>query len=528
MKNKVLAVLLAMAMAVGLAACGESGGDAPAPGTGTEKESGGETADNGETYNIVMQIVTFGQEFTGIPEVEAAINEIVEPEIGVTVTLAPVAAWDLPTTSALEITSKNKLDLMLVLPMGSGLDSLSNYTSKNMIQPLDELVAEFGQDITDCVGPLMEVGYNAGALYGIPANYLMGSGYAYVVRTDIMNELGFSFDSDKVYSMSDLEPMFAAYKEAYGDGYYAIASFNEQNLFMGSVEMDNFGDFANGAIVGDITGTEIVNPYETQEFSDYLHMARDWYTKGYLNPDCTTISDAWPTLISGGNYLGAFTAMPGDGLDALPSNQTSAGYELTMIKLVDDYATTGVAQYGLWSIPNTCQNPEKVMQFLNILYQDRELSKDVDTLIANGIEGTSYVITEEVEGSRNIVDYPEGVDPMTTPYTGTVPVYGNCFTQPKMAPLTSDIYERLEAYNQSIEDAGRISSAFGYSFDSTAVSSQKSAVQNVIKEYESILTHGSVDPDEVLPQFLDALESAGYSEVIAANQEQFDEWRANK
>lgn len=137
MKKKIISFLLIAAMTFGLTACGSGNGNEGAAGTSDTADASGTTdtgaasaADDGSTYNIKMQIATFGQEFPGLADVEAAIAAITEPEIGVTVTLEPVAAWDLPTTSSLAITSNEVIDLICILPMGSSMDSVSNYSSK--------------------------------------------------------------------------------------------------------------------------------------------------------------------------------------------------------------------------------------------------------------------------------------------------------------------------------------------------------------------------------------------------------------
>ena len=115
MNKKIVSTMLATAMTLGMTA-------------GTAVPAMAE-----DTFNLKMQIVTFGQEFPGLADVENAINAVTEPEIGVTVTLDPIAAWDLPSTSALAITSNEEIDLMSILPMGSNMDSISNYSTKNFL-----------------------------------------------------------------------------------------------------------------------------------------------------------------------------------------------------------------------------------------------------------------------------------------------------------------------------------------------------------------------------------------------------------
>ena len=50
----------------------------------------------------------------------------------------------------------------------------------------------------------------------------------------------------------------------------------------------------------------------------------------------------------------------------------------------------------------------------------------------------------------------------------------------------------------------------------------------VISQYNGALSSGSGDPEELLPQFLEALDDAGIDDVIAAKQEQLDAFLAEK
>ena len=68
----------------------------------------------------------------------------------------------------------------------------------------------------------------------------------------------------------------------------------------------------------------------------------------------------------------------------------------------------------------------------------------------------------------------------------------------------------------------------GYVFDETEYQAEMSNIRATINTYGPSLSCGTVDPDEVIPEFLQELESAGINDVIAANQEQFNDWLASK
>lgn len=478
-----------------------------------------------DTFNLKMQIVTFGQEFSGLGDVEAAINAVTEPEIGVTVTLDPIAAWDLPSTSALAITSNEEIDLMCILPMGSNMDSISNYSSKNMLLPLDDLYAEYGTDIQSVIGDLDKLGYVGGTLYAIPANYYAGNGSSFVALTSELDALGYSFDENQIYTLEEIEEVMAAYKEAKGDGYYAIAGYADGDIMPQLCPTDDLGDPAIGSLMGGgLENTTVVNRFATDEYRAAYDKVRGYFNNGYINPDVISITDTWPTLLQTGHYLGAFIGTNSSGLDGILVNEQSIGQDLTIIRFVEDYATTSKASYGLWAIPVTSGNPEKTMQFLNMLYQDRELSENVAAMLSCGLEGKTYQIVETLDDGRIIVDYVDGVDRTTSPYGGQVPIYGDELRTPKYTPIDAEMFDDISNYNSTL----KYSKAFGYSFDSYYFASQISAINNVLQTYRAQLAWGTVDVDSVLPQFISELEAAGINEVIEENQKQLDAWLAEQ
>ncbi|HPU63133.1 MAG TPA: DUF3502 domain-containing protein, partial [Mobilitalea sp.] len=72
------------------------------------------------------------------------------------------------------------------------------------------------------------------------------------------------------------------------------------------------------------------------------------------------------------------------------------------------------------------------------------------------------------------------------------------------------------------------SPAMGFTFDSSEVKTEYTAVSNVIQQYLPGLLCGSVDPEVVIPEFRSKLSDAGLDAIIAAKQKQLDEWLKNK
>ena len=52
------------------------------------------------------------------------------------------------------------------------------------------------------------------------------------------------------------------------------------------------------------------------------------------------------------------------------------------------------------------------------------------------------------------------------------------------------------------------------------------AVNNVNKQFKPGMTSGAVDPNEMIPKYLEKLKAAGIDKIIAAKQEQLDAFLA--
>ena len=522
----ILALLLAAAL---LAGCGSTGTQTTASGntgnSGSTASTGNSSTGSDEIYNIEMQIVTWGNAPDEIAQVEEAINAITVPEIGATVTLDAIPAWELINDSNLKLTSGEKIDLMCVFTFGQGMDSLANYTSKNMLRPLGELYEQYGKDIAPVLGEEINLGYVGDTLYAIPCKATVGAGYGFAARTDYLDELGIHPDPDKIYTPDELAEVFQAYVDKAGAGHYALALFGAgTDLYQYLYPLETLGGTGtNGVLMnaGLDGNTTVVNLFETQEYKDYCKVVKGWFDRGFINPDVNTIADDVTSQLKSGNYLGMISfAYPG----SMAGMINSVGVNFEMFYTVAPFASTTIASQALWTIPTTCQNPEKVMQFLNLLYQERELKEDIDSMLAAGLEGVSYNVTESLGGSKAIVDIA-GVSGTWNTWTAGA-IMGNPYTVPKMLPNEASIYEELPAFDQSILDAGRITDAFGYVFDPSAVSTQVAAVTSVVSQYRGLIGYGAMDAEQVLPEFLAALKDAGIDDIIAANQRQLDIWVA--
>ena len=73
-----------------------------------------------------------------------------------------------------------------------------------------------------------------------------------------------------------------------------------------------------------------------------------------------------------------------------------------------------------------------------------------------------------------------------------------------------------------------VSIGSGFTFDSSAVSTQYTAVDNVYSQYQKAIEFGFSDPETAIAEMNSAMMTAGLQDIIDEKQRQFDAWLATK
>ena len=474
MKKRVVSLLLCTAMLTSLlTGCGGNSG------------GGSSEGDSDDAVDIVMPMATLGDAPRALEEVEAEVNKITEEEIGVHVIIEPIPFSDLNSQQTLAISSGDQLDIVLALWEGG----VGNYVESGSIIDMTDLIEEYGQDIKESAGNALAGGYYQNTLYAVPEVTEQGHAYGFMARKDMVEELGFEFDPSQTYTVEDLEALFAAFKDKYGDGYYCIGGTNTNSDFFQYLcgHVDALGSSSAGYPAGglvdslDKSDTTVKNIYATDEYMDYAERMYDWAQKGYFSSDAATNTDSGTGQIAAGNYLGQFNTA--DEL-SIPEFSTACSTDMIVIPIVDAYASTGMYQSALWGISSNCEHPDKAMQLLNMLYSNA----DVLRLLRCGIEGEHYVVVEQGEEDyQKVINFPEGVDAMNSSYYVTLGAYGDKSLLPVWYPGDLTQYEMREELNAYVSDESRQSVALGYAFDSSELATEMSAVSAVISQYTAAI-----------------------------------------
>ena len=512
MKNKrVLAALLIAAMTVGLTA---GGGSSDSNGSAAGTETGSTKAD-GDYEQVTYAYSTFNNIPTeeDLDVVEEEINKITREKIGVEVTLEPIAFADYPSKVSLALQGGEKIDIY------ESLGDFNNYVSTDMTYELNDLLDQYGQGIVDAIGEDWLAACTAdGTIYGTPTLKPIALTPMVIYRQDIADELG--LDMSSVNSIEDVTDILKQVKEAYPD-MIPLAPVEPGRIGLdvtwGDVDFLTDSMYSpTGVLMGDdLTVTDL---YSTDIYKERCELVRSWYNDGLVMQDAATTTSAAAETMSSGNYFCYIAAYSYPEADTAASLEAQCdGYPIGAKMIGDAYLSTGDVNMVSWMISSTTDVPEAAMKFLNLTYTDA----DVINLLIYGIEGRDYVKNDD-----GTVSYPEGEDSTTVPYTaqlscGTLGNYFLMYCLEGSDPASLD-------WELEQNKIAKTSPAMGFTFDSSSVKTQYTAVNNVIKQYMPGLNCGSLDPNTEIEKFVKALDDAGYQDILNAKQEQLDAWVAQQ
>ncbi|MFK4167568.1 ABC transporter substrate-binding protein [Paenibacillus lautus] len=503
--NKSLIKMLSLLLVcmIVLSACG---GNNSGNTNDTSGNGGNEGNDqNADAVELTVVLPVSGTVSKDMQLIEDEINKIAMEKIQAKVKFLHISFGDWEQQTNLMYAGNEKMDLIWI----SG-SSYTNNVAKGQLQAMDDLLANHGQGITSAI----DEGYlNAtkvgGKTYAIPTVRDFASSTGVNMNKALVDK--YNIDVNAIKSLDDLEKVLRTVKEGEGPEMYPLVPGANGRTFL-----DDLGDFDTlsdsiGVLPNYDNDLKIVNYYETPEFANFLSKIRGWYLDGLIPKDVATSQTSRADLIKA-NETFAYSAKQNPMTKG--SETALVGMEMEPAEIVPAVATTGSVTGSMWAIPVNSTVPEKAMDFLNLMYSD----KDIVNLYDWGIEGTHYV---KVDGSENVITYPEGVDSANIGYNMPLGwMFGNQLLSYVKQGNDPEIWTKMKEFN----DSANRSKALGFLFDATPVKTEYAAVTNVITQYKIPLETGSVDPEDVLPDFISKLKSAGVDKIIAEKQKQLDEW----
>ena len=422
--KRILAMLLAAVMTASLAGC-EKGGETAA-GTAENDNGGQEAAGQDEVVTLKM-FIRNQSKYTGLQEDPVA--KYIEEKLGIRIELTVDSS--LGNTTAQTSTfnellatklASNDLDDIMDFGSPSGnpeiLNNLNRAVEAGMIIPLDDLVAEYTENLS--TDPRLTIRndyrrehmYNDGKFYSVGGWGGMGldqlPGAANWVRWDLYKEMGYpDVETDEDY-LEMLKEMQDSYPETPGgEKVYAIggAFADPQGMGDGFVNRDyplskgyeplegNYAVYLNHAT------KQVEAPLQDPD-SFFWNGVKLYYKAnqmGILDPGAVTMSSAeYTEKINKGAYLSAVNGWQVMNKEAILDGlgMKDAGY-MPMRPLEDVVSLSvyweSVVGGNEFAITSKCKYPEKAIQFL-----DWCMSEEGSRMITQGAEGMAYTMDGDV------------------------------------------------------------------------------------------------------------------------------------
>lgn len=490
MKKRIMAAFLAMALgATGLTACG---------GSKSQGKSGSD-----EIYTVTMAYMGDKKEDT--ERIEEKINEIMKKDINMQIDIEPISWGAYSETMKLILSGGEKMDIVPIL-----VDQANSMVNAKQVVDMTEYIDKYGTNIKELLGDTAKAANINNYVYGVTTGREWFCQSSVIMRKDIIEECG--IDTSEIKSYQDLTDVFAKVKETYPD-MIMMASNNGTTPDVKYEMVDTLTD-GFGVLMNHGQDTTVVNYYETEEYKDFVTTMYDWQQKGFLSKDAATTTEGVENQVKAGAAF-SYLAPSKPGYDTRAA--FLCGTEMEVVPISEAWAGTAQISYLTYGISSSCTDKDKAMQCLDYLYGNKEILN----LLNWGEEGIDY---EVKDAENNIIGYPEGKDDTNTYHLAEGWQLFNQFEMYIWEGDSPDIWKETQEMNESALK----SKAFGFTYDSTAVNNELAALSNVKAQYAAALGSGSVDPEEVLPKFIEELKKAGIEKVIATKQEQLDQWLAEK
>ena len=330
MMKKALSLILALAMALSLAACGGSKTETPA-------DNGGSTADNTSAEPTQMTLILRGGTYA--EALKASLPDF-EAEHNVKIDVQELSFDDLHTGIALDaVNSTGAYDLCMV--DGSWM---AEFTENNVLANLSEMGYSFDDDIIPATTTICKVDDN---IYLAP---FFGNVTVMLYNKQLIADAGYT--PEDITTFEDLKVIAQKTKDAGKTGF----------LIRGGSADNIVSDFIPHLLVhgGWVIDENNQPTVDTPEFKAAMQEYLDLYALGG-----TMDKDDVVAAIDGGTAaLGQ--AWPGW---YVPTADTNANYTVIPTKLNDSDTPKNTSMYGVWciGIPNNAPHKDLALELLELI-----------------------------------------------------------------------------------------------------------------------------------------------------------------
>ncbi len=527
MKKKLFSMLMASAMTASLlAGCGSSAETTTTTTTTTTTDAGTTetattTTDAGTTETATTTDSTASSDATTInvyrctfnlaspdsaqvQKVQDAINAYIADKIPVQINLTDIGSGEYTEKANLAL-ANNEINLLWTASWEGTIGTNDLYPA-NAVYDLTDIIQG-----TDLYNSMAEGQWEAakydGKIYFVPVYKDNVEGYDFMFRKDLVDQ--HNWDITSVKKLADLEPMLA---DAKADGLkYPFLTQKTAMFYRWYIDSFDFftADSATNFFAIDRKTDEVVDTIQTPEYLEFCKLMADWADKGYISEDDFTKVTTDTTTQTQDWAVSWWTDIP-------VNDEANARYgqDVVMQPATSRWAHSTSALGSCYCVTanSTPEQAKACVDFLGLLYTDSTLA-DMYTF---GIEGEDFTY-----------DANHQVEQTSDKYNHSMWESANATI---VTPLSNEPANKAELYD-AFNGGANTSSAAGFRFDKTPVEDKYTACANLFESYGFPLENGGIpaaDVEKTIEKYQAALDEAGYQDVLAEFQSQYDAWKASK
>lgn len=509
MKKKIFATMLVASMMAGLlAGCGSTpGGEGNSGGNAGGGNAGGGNAGGAASGDKVVINVTRNTFNLATPDsaqvqkVEDAINAYIADKINVQIKLTDIGSGEYIEKTNLAL-GNNEINLLWTASWESTIGT-NDLVPKNAVYDITDLLPGTPLYNSMDAGQWEATKYN-GRSYFIPVYKDNVEGYDLMFRQDLVEKFG--WDLSSVKKLADIEPMLA---DAKSDG-LKYPLLTQKTAMFYRYYINDFDFFTADAtanwVAVDRDKNEVVDVILTDEYKEFCTLMAKWAEAGYVSEDDVTKTTTDTTTQTQDWAISWWTDIP---VNAEANSRY--GQDVAMVPITDRWAHSTSALGSCYAVTanSTPEQAQACIDFMGLLYTDSKLA-DIYTF---GIEGEDFTYDANGQVNQTSDKYNHS---MWESASATI-----------VTPVAGEPENKADLY-KTFNGGANTSCAAGFRFDKTPVDAQFSACQNVFEQYGFVLENGGVavaDVDSTIAAYQAALDEAGYQDILAEFQKQYNEWK---
>lgn len=437
-----------------------------------------------------------------VKKVQDAINEYIKDKINVQIELTDIGSGEYTEKANLAL-ANNEINLLWTASWEATIGT-NDLVPANAVYDITDLLP--GTPLYESMdeGQWEATKYD-GKNYFVPVYKDNVEGYDVMFRKDLVDKYG--WDISSVKTLADIEPMLADL-EAEGLKYPYLSQKTAMFYRYYINDFDFFtADSQSNWVAVDRSTNEVVDTVLTDQYKEFCTLMAKWAEAGYISEDEVTKTTTDTTTQTQDWGISWWTDIPVNAEANSRYNQ-----EVVMTPITDRWAHSTSALGSCYAVTanSTPEEAQACVDFLGLLYTDSKLAD----LYTFGIEGEDF---NYVDGKVEQTDAGKYNHSMWESASATI-----------VTPLTTEPDDKAELY-KDFNGGANTSCAAGFRFDKNEVADKYAACQNVFNEYGFALENGGYGVDQIedtIAQYQAALDEAGYQDVLAAFQAQYDEWKA--